>query len=32
VIATHVPADLHQDLVAYAAEHRSSRPPDGDGT
>jgi len=22
VIATHVPAALHQDLVAYAAEHR----------
>jgi hypothetical protein len=30
VIATHVPAALHQDLVAYAAEHRSSRPPNGD--
>ena len=24
VIATHVPAALHQDLVAYAAEHRLS--------
>jgi hypothetical protein len=27
VIATHVPAALHQDVVAFAAEHRSSRPP-----
>ena len=32
VIATHVPADLHQDLVAYVAEHRSSRQPNGDRT
>jgi hypothetical protein len=32
VIATHVPADLHQDLVTYAAEHRSSHPPNGDRT
>jgi hypothetical protein len=25
VIATHVPAALHEDLVAYAAQHRSPR-------
>jgi hypothetical protein len=30
VTATHVPAALHQDVVAYAAEHRSSRPPHAD--
>ena len=32
VIATHVPTDLHEDLVVYAAEHRLSRPPNGDRT
>jgi hypothetical protein len=32
VIATHVPAALHQDLVAYAAQHWSSRPRNGDRT
>ena len=26
VIATHVPADLHEEVVTYVAEHRSSRP------
>ena len=32
VIATHVPAALHEDLVAYAAEHRLSGPPHADRT
>jgi DNA primase len=26
VIATHVPAGLHREVVAYAGEHRSTQP------